>query len=654
MLKIKVQAFSRMSHHTNSHQSLSILNDVYKHSLTSESDKVSQPTHVKTSLRNHQKSVLFSMKEKEKVLNKGMDISGAKLYSSFAILGDGVGVGKSLMVLGHISNLKQEDTLHKTSFLTENSSNSLYAIQEVTMGTDLSNAGCLIVVPHTLFKQWEGYIQNETTLSYYGVKTKAYLNTEKWTKDKMMQKDVVLVSNTLYGAFQEIALYQRIIWKRVFYDEADTLHISSTKPLPTTRFTWFISASWPNLLFPNNVHYFTQNMFSSYLANNEFDPTLMAQLRIWKNQSSPTSYYVYQRYYMISTNFFRYFLTTNHKYRGRLVLRCRDEYVRESISLPSLTIQNIMCMPSVVQRVLANAISPEIRQLLHAGDFVGALETLGVKSEDSTTLITAVTENRIKELDRLRKTYEFKSSIEYASARAKEDALKNLKQKIDGLEEQIRTLKERIENYKNEICPICFDEPQNAVLTNCCSRVFCGGCMLTSLTRLTTCPLCRTPITPVELKALSATPMPAVVEPISQENKPLKKIEQLLRLITETLHQNAGARFLVFSRYDNPFHQISNELSISNIKVKQVQGNKDVINATLKSFEKGDTRVLLLNSIMAGAGLNITAATHVILLHAMNHEEEKQILGRAYRIGRTSPLSMIRLLHPDELTDTHS
>jgi len=643
-----------MSHHTNSHQSLSVLNDVYKYSLTSESDKVGQPSHIKTALRNHQKSVLFSMSQKEKVLNKGMDISGAKLYSSFAILGDGVGVGKSLMVLGHISNLKTEDTLHKSSYLTENSSNSLYAIQEITMGTDLSNAGCLIVVPHTLFKQWEGYIQNETTLSYYGVKTKAYLNKTKWTKDKMTEKDVVLISNTLYGTFQEMILHERISWKRVFFDEADTLHISSTKPLPTTRFSWFISASWPNLLFPNNVHYFTHNMFNNYLANNDFDPALMAQLRIWKNQASATSYYVYQRYYMVSPNFFRYFLGTNHKYRGRLVLRCREEYVRESISLPALSIQNIMCMPSVVQRVLANAISPEIRQLLHAGDFAGALETLGVKSEDSTTLITAVTENRIKELDRLRKTYEFKSSIEYATARAKEDALKNLKQKIDGLEEQIRTLKERIENYKNEICPICFDEPQNAILTNCCSRVFCGGCMLTSLTRLTTCPLCRTPITPSELKALSATPVPAAVEPATQHDKPLKKIDQLLKLITETLQQNTGARFLIFSRYDNPFHQISHELSTTNVRVKQVQGNKDVINGTLKSFEKGDTRVLLLNSIMAGAGLNITAATHVILLHAMNHEEEKQILGRAYRIGRTSPLSMIRLLHPDELTDTHS
>jgi hypothetical protein len=105
-----------MSHHTNSHQSLYILNDAYKYSLSSESEKLNQPAHILTPLRNHQKSILFSMAEKEQILNKGMDISGAKLYSSFAILGDGVGVGKSLMVLGHISNLKKGgDTLHKST-----------------------------------------------------------------------------------------------------------------------------------------------------------------------------------------------------------------------------------------------------------------------------------------------------------------------------------------------------------------------------------------------------------------------------------------------------------------------------------------------------------------------------------------------------------
>jgi SNF2 family DNA or RNA helicase len=91
-----------------------------------------------------------------------------------------------------------------------------------------------------------------------------------------------------------------------------------------------------------------------------------------------------------------------------------------------------------------------------------------------------------------------------------------------------------------------------------------------------------------------------------------------------------------------------------NITVKQVKGNKDVIAATLKSFETGKTKVLLLNSLEAGAGMNITAATDVILLHAMNHEEEKQILGRAYRLGRTEPLFVNRLLHPEELAHVHA
>ena len=132
--------------------------------------------------------------------------------------------------------------------------------------------------------------------------------------------------------------------------------------------------------------------------------------------------------------------------------------------------------------------------------------------------------------------------------------------------------------------------------------------------------------------------------------QPLKKTEQLLEL----LQQKPNGKFLVFSRYDNPFLQLTTEIEGLNISVKQVKGNKDVIAATLKSFEAGKTKVLLLNSIEAGAGMNITAASDVILLHAMTHEEEKQILGRAYRMGRKEPLSVVRLLHPDELQHVHA
>jgi hypothetical protein len=123
-----------------------------------------------------------------------------------------------------------------------------------------------------------------------------------------------------------------------------------------------------------------------------------------------------------------------------------------------------------------------------------------------------------------------------------------------------------------------------------------------------------------------------------------KKQEALLNLIK----QNPQGRFLIFSRYDNPFESIETAVNSLGIQVKNVKGNKHVITATLKSFEAGTTQCLLLNSQYAGAGLNITAATHVILLHSMTHEEEKQVLGRAYRIGRKGPLTFIKLLHKGE------
>jgi SNF2 family DNA or RNA helicase len=128
-----------------------------------------------------------------------------------------------------------------------------------------------------------------------------------------------------------------------------------------------------------------------------------------------------------------------------------------------------------------------------------------------------------------------------------------------------------------------------------------------------------------------------------------KKSEALLRIFRE----NPRGRFLVFSRYDNPFTQMEHSIEGLGVRVKQLKGNKDAIAATLRHFQQGDIGCLLLNSHYAGAGLNITAATHVVLLHAMTHEEEKQILGRAYRLGRTEPLSFIRLLHADELSNTN-
>jgi hypothetical protein len=634
-------------------KAIRVLDDAYKYSISSDSQQGEQPPEIKVPLRPHQRAVLYEMEAREKALSMGLELSGGRLYSRFSFLGDGVGVGKSLMVLGHIAQLKRLPRLESIPLLDSNSTPHIYSLHENYYGMDLSEVGSLIVVPHTLYRQWQTYIKEQTTLTFFGVQTKKMLeekNPDEIAK-KIREADVVLVSNTLYGSLDEYVASKKMIWRRVFLDEADTLHIPSTRRMFHTRFTWLISASWTNLLFPNVSHYISQPILDSYMNNQQIDADTKIFLRA-NFQQSHTSTYVYARYYVVSASFLSCFLRSSNPLRGRLVLRCREEFVKESITLPPIHIRNIMCRASVLQRVVANAIPSEVRSLLHAGDVQGALQHLGVKSEDSMSLVKAVTENRNKELDRLKKTFEFKSSLEYSTPQAKETALKTLKEKISSLDVQINQLKERIENYKDEMCPICFDEPQTPTLTPCCSRIFCAGCILTSLTRQSSCPLCRANISAQGLRNLSTQVTVAANEILDPNSPPelLKKTEQLLELIKST----PNGRFLVFSRYDNPFLQISQDIETMHVAVKQVRGNKDVIASTLKSFQKGDTKVLLLNSIEAGAGLNITAATHIILLHAMNHEEEKQILGRAYRLGRTEPLEVIRLLHPDELHHVHT
>ena len=624
-----------------------ILNQPYMNELTNESPRVEAANiHLKVPLRAHQSAAVHAMLEQEKKLSMGMDISGKTLYGSWSILGDGVGVGKSLSVLGHIAHLKAATAFSpKMPRLSMPCSPFLYSMEKETF-SDLSECNAsLIVVPHTLYRQWCGYIKDQTNLKTFYITTKRSLEGAFWTN--VNEADVILISNTLYKEFL-YKTFEIVRFRRVYIDEADSIHISGSLKLPHTKFLWFISASWPNLLYPGinlwvGYHLLQNHVFSE---GSRFHPDFVEQFR--SNYMSRNPYYTF-RYHVVSVGFLKAVLLPNHPLRGHLVIRCSTQFIAESISLPPLHRHTVLCRSPISHQLVSGVVTAEIRNLLHAGDVQSALQLLGVGAEQTTSLVEAVTENRKKALAQLKRDYAYKAEREYSTPQAKEEALTALKQKINHLEEQIRNIKERIENYQKEVCPICFDEPQDAVLTKCCQRIFCATCILQSLARKLDCPLCRSTTNPSELKRITdmntmETAVNAKVEKAADQ-PPLKK-EALIKLFQE----NPTGKFLVFSRYDNPFLQITAELEGVGIHgVREVKGTKDVIQHTLNMFQRGDLRCLLLNSLHAGAGLTITAATHIILLHSMNVEEEKQILGRAYRLGRKEPLSVYKLVHPDEM-----
>jgi hypothetical protein len=611
---------------------LKVLNDVYKNSLNDDETIYSPISLINIPLRRHQHAIVEQMKKCELDFSKGVTYENNAIFSKYAILGDNVGVGKTLMVLSHIAQIRQQPALNFTSFHKDSNTNFYTLTKSVN---DMSNAGCLVIVPHTLFRQWNDEIVSKTSLKLVALKTKKHVYSENFAKN-VSEADIILVSNTLYKDLYSHSNSLNIHWNRIFIDEADSIHIT-TQPLPT-NFYWLITASFVNLLFPqySSIHISS----SVYDLFNNID-TIPNELRCMLRENYNN---VYKDYHIhVNTRSLKYLyniLNISHNLRGHTVLRCTEEFIKKSIQLPPLITTIIRCKPSLSHRIVYDVIGGNVRMLLNAGDIKSALEHLGVKTENNQSLIDAVNESKTKELERLQKTYDFKQSLEYSSANAKDSALKNLQEKIDIIYTQMNSLKERIENYKKEVCPICYDEPNDALITNCCSQIFCAYCILTSLSRNMSCPLCRANIHPSYLKKLSTE---TLVTPTSKEKK---KIDAFF----DILETNPTGKFLVFSNYDNSFVEVIEGCKSRNICSRELKGSKDSIASTLHQFKDGKVNCLLLNAMHIGAGLTITDATHVILLHAVSSEIEKQILGRAYRDGRKDELHFIKLLHPDEVS----
>jgi len=616
------------------------LHTVDSNSLTEDSPHVEIPEgSLNIALHRHQKTVIAQMEKTEHDYTYGTGGEDS-MFSNYGILGDSVGVGKSHMILAHIARLRTLPVLDEYKNIHAGSTSNFFSIR-TRKYADEPEAGCLIIVPHTLFRQWVGYIKQTNLKSFCIARASQILDEDSMTN--IMEAEVTLISNTLLrGLIQRV---NALRWKRVFIDEADTIHLPRIcKTDLNTRFLWLITASWINLMYLTSSQYFDKNYINTMILNEGAQYSYLRPYFQCREISHGT--YYAQHIQVRSYSFLRDIVSITHTSRSRVVIRCSDEYVKKSILLPPLIRTTILCRVPVSHQIIQGAVSQNIQEMLHAGDTTAALEELGVKGQDTKTLIEAVTANLNKELSRLEKTYAFKESLEYSTPQAKEAALKSLAEKIERSKESIKAVAERIKNFETEMCPICYEEPNDHLVTPCCSRVFCAACLLLSMATNPQCPLCRGNINPSTCTKLILKPTVNEIVNV-EESAPTdlpKKQEALLRL----LEQNPKGKFLIFSRYDNPFESIEASVESLGMKVRQLKGNKDAVAATLRGFESGAVGCLLLNSRFAGSGLNITAATHVVLLHAMTHEEEKQILGRAHRIGRTDSLNFVKLLHDGE------
>lgn len=653
------------------------LESLYTNELTAESPTAETPPWITKPLLRHQKATLAAALALEAAKSVGIDVSGVagdplggKFYTSHGILGDRVGSGKSLVALALLR--QPPPPPHYVEYVARPAADGRglgllrTRSQLVTQtGTRLTpTTASLVIVPHALVDQWTKYIQEDTTLRLKVVRRKAEATNPEFLTD-LNAYDVVLVSSTMWGTLRDFCqptgpsfygtpqpLMHRILWQRVFIDEADSIAFHNHTDEIHGLFYWFISASWLNLVFNGGAHV---NVTSSYPP----PPGTSASVIEKVNQS------VVNHYFQVAgcrhRNIVRSmcgihdavpYISSSSAQVTRVVLRASEPFVSQSFLANEVTHTILRCETPASLRVLDRFLSPDMMERLHAGDVLGALDSLGMSSYSEDDLIQGITDSWKKELEVAQRTHEFKKTIEYSSDAAKAKAMETCEAKIASLQSRITAVEERIKGAKEHPCPVCYSESVNPAITPCCQQVFCFGCLYQSLSRTHSCPLCRAHVDLKSIKVLGTNTVSTegTAGPVAPAAVPVKrgKRETALSWIVE----HPEARILVFSSYDATFAGFDGTLTAAGLSNATLMGSQARISKLLREFKEGIHRVLFLNARNVGAGLNIDCATHVLMFHKMPPELEKQIIGRAVRLGRTAPLEVVHLLHDNESRST--
>ena len=622
--------------------------------LTETSVQAEQPASVKTALRPHQLTLLAAAKTLEsKATIRSVDLLTPQLLTRYGVLADRVGSGKSLVAL----SLVMEPPVEQAQFTLKEGGSAriiglkhMPAVQEFKAEwTDISGAAltealcsegggkfhsraALFIVPHNVIQQWESYIDEQTSLNAVLIKRTKDCDSERagFLRD-IFRADLVVVSCTMLRKFM-LAMstggipFCSVVWSRLFIDEADTLTLTLRPHDVSARFIWFITGSWLNMLFPNGlythtVHALPQNVRALIGDGGIAGVSSRLNVVAWT---------------LADTREGRF---------SSLILRNTDDWINASLLRPSIVHETVMCKAPANLGILRDFITPAALEALHAGDTDGALAALGLKAATKETLAKRVTEGLRSELVQAEKILAFKRDIEYSTAASKMAAVEKAEAKVSRIRTQLITLETRLASLTEELCPICYEVPQTPTLTPCCRQAFCLSCLCTCITGKPICPMCRAPITSVKQLLVIGSEDKEVKEVVETTETVPTKGAALLQLLTAS---TADQRFLVFSAHEASFKGLREVLASRDIRCEMLQGSAARVEHLRKQFRDGSIRVLCMNARHVGAGINLEAATHVVLYHRMNMELERQVIGRAVRFERATELCVIHLTHEEE------
>lgn len=273
----------------------------------------------------------------------------------------------------------------------------------------------------------------------------------------------------------------------------------------------------------------------------------------------------------------------------------------------------------------------------------------------------------IQNLEKIHEDYKLKldkAEKEYQGKRGTCEFFTNMLKKLN----QLKSGEEMDEEDKDN-CPICLNEiTGDDVGVTKCGHLFCYECIKQNIVKQPKCPTCTKPATPGDIFMISyEKAKPADNKESKDKQDLINKIGTKLANLVLFLKSSQG-KSIVFSQWDNMLHRAGEVLTAHGIKNVYCRGNVWTRDKAIREFTfQEDVKVIMLSSESAAAGTNLTAAENVILLDAIYKDDnthnngigsyeyrrnmEWQAIGRAYRMGQTKKVSVIRFIMKDTVEE---
>ena len=552
-----------------------------------------------------------------------------KIQTNVGILGDAIGSGKTALSLAIVAATPVTD-IHKRTESVHSFQGRTGSYLRGTMVMDSTThvvnerpsklKTTLIIVPRgPVYSQYVTAIQSQTQLNVLCIDSITIIKrimpkptvSNDALREFIEQFDAILIKNTSLKTLHEYygnreGLPMSYGWERIIVDEA--CDILTHVPMYQYSFLWLISATY------------------MYIVNH-------------------TSPYRNQLGYSIRD------VIVSSEVTNLALVRCTDQFVTRSFNVPPSIESYYVCELPRQLAAVHSFLSPNVRERIDANDLMGALSLLGATEETENDVVTLVTKEIERDIRNKEREIEYIGGLDLPED-VRASRLVTPTTELNRLKDKLTHLIERVTEIESKSCMICMDSIENPLLLPC-SHLFCAKCIVSWMQfNHNTCPTCRVPIQVRQLVSIvkakqtteesnrassSTADQPTQIQTHSKEDT-----------LVNIIQANPTGKFVVFSRLDSSYWGCTSRLRSSGISFNLLRGNSNVMASVLDRFRNGETRVLLLNTVHAASGIDISSATDLIIVHDLG-TGRTQAVGRCNRHPRTIPLRIHQLCYPHEM-----